>query len=46
MLGRTMHFVMDEIVVFGEVLASVGRRGEIFLSKLWTSWVPFYHMWP
>ena len=31
MLSRTMHFVMDEIVVFGEVLASVGSRwGDMF----------------
>ena len=31
MLSRTMHFVMDEIVVFREVLASVGRHwGDMF----------------
>ena len=46
MLSRTMHFVIDEIVVFGEVLASVGRCWGIFWSKMWTSWAPFYHMRP
>ena len=33
MLSRTMHFVIDEIVVFGEVLASVGRCWGIFGVK-------------